>query len=90
MFILLLYFIGGIILDIIIVFYYYALHDKNVLLSFILTFILGVFQTLALYYIIIGIDYVLNTIVYSLGCATGTAITVYFKKRKKYEKILHD
>jgi len=86
----LLYFIGGIVLDIIIVFYYYALHDKNVILSFFLTFFLGVFQTLALYYIIVGIDYVLNTIVYSLGCATGTAITVYLRKRKKYEKILRN
>jgi hypothetical protein len=84
---LLCYFLGGFILDIIVVYYYYALHDKHVLLSFILTFLLGVFQTLALYFIIVGVDYILNTIIYSLGCATGSALIVYFKKRKNVYKI---
>jgi hypothetical protein len=88
--ILILYFLGGFILDILLVYYYYAITEKKVILSFLITFITGVFQTLALYFIVTGVEHILNTIVYAFGCAVGTALIVYLKKNKKYEKILRD
>lgn len=87
---ILLYFLGGFILDILLVYYYYAITEKKVIASFLITFIIAVFQTFVLYFIIIDVEHVLNTLVYSFGCATGTSLIVYLKKNKKYEKILRD
>lgn len=85
---LLIYFFTGIFLDILIVLYYYSIYEKKVFLSFLLTFILGLLQTLVLYHIIEDINYLLDIIIYSLGCSIGTAFIVYLKKKNKLKKIL--
>lgn len=55
----------------------------------IVSFIITVAQVFVIYWLILSPDMISNSVAYAIGCAIGTALTVYLKRKKGdfYEQI---
>ena len=86
----LIYLLVGFFYDILITIYYQMIIEQKAVMAGVSSFIITVFQVFIIYWLILSPNMVGNSIAYAVGCAIGTAFTVYLKKKKGnlYEQIM--
>ena len=85
----LVYLLVGFAYDILITMYYQMIIEQKAIMAGIISFIITVVQVFIIYWLILSPDMISNSVAYAVGCAVGTALTVYLKKKKGniYEQI---
>jgi uncharacterized protein YebE (UPF0316 family) len=56
--------------------------EQKAVMAGITSFIITVVQVFIIYWLILSPDMISNSVAYAIGCAIGTALTVYIKKEK--------
>ena len=75
------YFGGGFILDVFYVLWYTGISEKNIITSTIGSFLVTIFSTGVLYYLILSPTVLPNLLAYTFGCALGTGLSVWYKNK---------
>jgi len=88
--IVLLYFIVGVVGDILITLYYLAITDRRAAMAAFWSFIITMVQVFVLYKLVLSEEFILGLSAYAVGAAVGTYYTIKYNKqsRKLYKTLL--
>lgn len=75
------YFAIGVLLDVIITRYTQAIQENKALLTAVLSFIITLLNIFVFGLIILGNDFIEESIAFAFGCAIGSGLTVRYKKK---------
>lgn len=80
--ILLGYFFGGVLLDIFYTIWYAGVAEKNIPYAAVGTFLVTMYSYIIFRFLLFNTNFYLVLFIFSLGCAAGTAGTMWYKNRR--------